>query len=283
MTNGMLKMKIAHMAGALGISVILLSGCSEKAPSGQVIATVDGQDITRRDLLTEFGASNAARGVDIAAVQPALVEELVNRKLMVAQAKREGIDKTPEYLAAQQRSQDLSLVQQLVETWVGKQPPADAAELDRFVAANPQMFANRRVLVLDQIVTPAAGVDAKALEPLDTMEAIVAYLRERNHGFQRGTGQIDTISLPREAADNIQALAPGVPFVTSRGDQLVIAVVTENRPQPVPPEEQRALAAKALQQQQMQKTVAQRLETLRVGTKIEYQQGFAPAARPAGR
>lgn len=267
----------------LGIAAAatLLAGCNkDKTPSGQVVATVNGADITRRDLASELNAANLPRGTDVAAVQPAVMSELVSRKLIVDQARREGIDKTPDYMAASQRAQDVLLAQAMVAKWVGQPEKPDAATLDRFIADNPQRFGERRVFLLDQIQTDAKGIDPKALGPINTMDGVIEYLRSKNHPFQRGRSTLDTAGLDPAAAKEITGLAPGMPFVTTRPGGLVISVITATQPQPVPADRQREIAAQLVRQQNVQKLVADKLKSLKAGAEIEYQKGFAPPADP---
>lgn len=274
----MTKRNGATVLGIVAAAVLLTACNKDKTPSGQVVATVNGADITRRDLATEVNAANLPRGTDMAAVQPAVMNELVSRKLIVDQAKREGLDKTPDYVAASQRAQDVLLAQAMVAKWVGQPEQPDAAALDTFIADNPQRFAERRVLLLDQVQTEAKGIDPKALGPINTMDGVIAYLKSKNHPFQRGRSTLDTGGLDRAAANEIAGLAPGMPFVTTRPGGLVISSVVGAQPQPVPADRQREIAGNLLRQQNVQKLVADKLKSLKAGAEIEYQKGFSPPA-----
>src|SRR5262245_56439808 len=72
---------------------LLLHGCS---PSGRVVARVDGKPILESDLV------HTARSVPAYTLDPspqgkrALLDEVVNRRLVVDEARRRGLDKSPE-------------------------------------------------------------------------------------------------------------------------------------------------------------------------------------------
>lgn len=271
----------AALLGGIGLSLTLVACGGDKAPTGQVIASVNGEDITRRDMQAELQAAKAPKDADIKALQPAIADRLVNRKLMVAEAKKQGIDKTPEYLAAEQRQRELLLASLLADRWAGKVEPAQSSAVDAYIAANPQMFANRKILAVDQIRAKADAVPPKELEPLTTNDQVAALLQARKAQFQRGRGTLDTATIPAPLAQQIMALAPGMPFVVVENGLLVSNSVLAVRDAPVPEAQRPTLATQVMRQQEAQKTIEAQVKSLKTGAKIEYQPGFAPPAAKA--
>jgi peptidyl-prolyl cis-trans isomerase C len=267
-----------HLAVA-GMAAMMLSGCGSKTPNGQVIATVNGDDITRRDLAAELQANKAPATIDIKAVQPVVTEQIVNRKLLVEEAKRQGLDKTPDYLAAEQRSQELILAQQLVSKWASQITQPSDADLQGFIDSNPQMFANRKVFALDQLRTSASGIDPKQLEPLKTMDQVIAFLQSKSHQFKRGHASLDSVTIPKAAFDQLTALPPGMPFINIANGELIASVITGAEDNPVTGPDQNALAKAAMQQQAIGKSVTDQVKSLKAAAKIDYQPGYAPAAK----
>ena len=82
-----------------------LSGAG-KAPTGQVVATVGGKEITLLELQAELAG---AQGLDAkahkAAEQQAL-RMIVARTALAEEARKEALDKTPEFVLLQQRTTD---------------------------------------------------------------------------------------------------------------------------------------------------------------------------------
>ncbi len=265
----------------LGTAALALASCGAKTPSGQVVADVNGDEITRRDITTELGQSGLGTGVDMKTVQPALVERLVNRKLLVEQAKRDGLDKTPEYLAAEQRAKEILLASNLIEQWASKLGDPTDADLQAFITENPQMFANRRALQIDQLVTSAQGIDPKKLVPLTSNDQLAALLTSMQHPFKRGNVTIDTATLPKKMADQIAGLPAGMPFVFNRAGTLLMNAVIGSRDLPLPEADRKTVAVNALKQRNAGDAVSNQIKSLRASAKIEYQRGFAPPATPA--
>src|SRR3978361_1170827 len=93
----MVRNKAKMMAGAAALLVVL-GGCSKK-PGGQVVAVVNGEEITQQELNVELQNAHIPQGVDQKKVMPALLQRVVDRKLINQLAKNDGLDKTPAYLA----------------------------------------------------------------------------------------------------------------------------------------------------------------------------------------
>ena len=269
-------------AKALCAAVLTLAGCSRGAPTGQVVANVNGEEITRRDLEAELGGVQIDPAT-MKKVQPLAVEQIVNRKLMVAEAEREGLAKSPDFLAAERRGRDVLLLEMLQRREAASSRAPDPGAVRAFIAANPQMFLGRRILHVDQIRTTVQGLDSKALAPLTSMDQIAAYLNAQNKQFERVPSTIDTASLSRDVVRKIDALAPGMPFVGRRGDLAVINAITGSDASPVPPEQQQAAATRAIREAATGKALEAKLKSLRRSAKIEYQPGFAPPPPDTGQ
>ncbi|MDP9086633.1 MAG: hypothetical protein M3N02_07715 [Pseudomonadota bacterium] len=91
----------------------LLAACHPSLPSGQVIAVVDGVDVTLAELNAEARARNLAIGTD-RAQRDLAIDDLVKRRLLVRAAEARGLDRTPEFILAERRAHDILLAQQLI-------------------------------------------------------------------------------------------------------------------------------------------------------------------------
>jgi hypothetical protein len=95
------------------IAATLLTACNPEVPTGQVIAVVNGEEITTAELNAEARARNLTIGTD-AAQRDLAIADLVKRKLLVQAAEGRGLDRTPEFVVANRRLRDILLAQQLV-------------------------------------------------------------------------------------------------------------------------------------------------------------------------
>jgi peptidyl-prolyl cis-trans isomerase C len=92
----------------------LVAGCHAK-PTGQVVATVDGDEITLTELNAELATMQIPANADKKLVQNAALERIVERKLLANAARQDGIDQNPEFIVRRQQLEDALLVQLLAK------------------------------------------------------------------------------------------------------------------------------------------------------------------------
>ena len=257
-----------------------LAGC-HRTPTGQVVATVDGTEITRRDLVTELKALGGRSDADLKAVQSSLVTTLVDRQVLIDEAKRQKLDKNPDFLAAEKRQNDVLLATMFAQSLAAHAKAPDPEAVRSFIAGNPQMFGGRKILLTSQASAAAAGISPQAIAPLHGQQAVLDYLKAHNIPYNQRTATIDTLSLPKDLADKLLALPPGEPLAIANGGVIVFTTVLSSRDAPVPPNQQEKLAASVMQRQMVAKAVQDQVKQLRNGADIKYLPGFGPAKTPA--
>jgi len=272
-----------HIALALVAVVAALSGCQKKV-GGQVAATVNGEEITQIQL------NGALRGVSPAALTNAkdkqaaingVLQQLVDRQILVQQAKADGVDKQPEYAVELQKLQDELTIRMLAAKVAQDIPKADDGAVVKFIGDNPQMFAARQLYALDQIGFPIPKDKAvlTALQPAHTLDAIIAVLNANHITFNRGKGQLDSATLPPEVIKHIASLPAGEPLIMPQNGQVVVAVVTGTSAAPVGDEQAKGIATNMLREKAVREAMDARLNQGRLTAKVSYGPGFAAPAK----
>src|SRR3546814_9641313 len=84
-------------------------------------------------------------------------------------------------------------------------------EIDKFIADNPLMFANRAILTVDRIqfALPSSPAQIKALENDHSMDAVAARLTHMEIEFRREPPQIAAAVLGPQRMQPISALPDG--------------------------------------------------------------------------
>jgi EpsD family peptidyl-prolyl cis-trans isomerase len=258
------------------LAVIILAGmsvgCSKKAAEGQVVAVVDGEEVTRRDLAGEPGATAMSDGDAARSSLGVVLQGVVDRKLAAAEAQRLALDRTPQYVAQAKRLDEVMLSRTLFDRWAAEMPEPDKRAIARFVAANPQRFDGRKLFLVDRIETVMGQGQSAALAPLQSNDAIAAYLDSRSQSYRRERVVLDSSTLPLALYRRLLAQAPGNPLAIGKGDNLVALAVIEARDAPLNAAEGAAEAVKAIKQQAVQSKLA----TLRKSADITYQAGYRP-------
>ncbi len=281
MTNGGGAMRRFGLVATVALGVAL-AGCSKK-PTDQVVAIVNGEEISMPELNAELGNAQVPPGVDKKVVQQQLLQRLVDRRLLAQAAKDQGLDRDPAFIVEQRRVMESLLVEKLAKRTNDTIPVPTAADIDKFIAGNPSLFGGRQLYGVDQIAfqTPADASKLKALEPAKTMDEVTAVLRQLGITFQRANRVVDSATVPPEQMQKILSLPKGEPFVVPSQGQVTVNVITGGKAEPLPDTQARAMAVRALRSQSLAKLGEARLKEARTKGKVEYQDGFAPA-KPAG-
>ena len=268
--------------GALSLLAagLTLQGCNAGAPKGQVVAVVNGQEITYQDLSAEARAGRVQH-----ADPKALLQKVLGRVLLAQDGHSRGLDRYPGYPSDIARLQQTFLAERVVQTRI-KPPTASpsADDVRAFMLAHPFIFANRMRVELDELhYQNGAGV--KGLEQMSDLTEVTTRLKELSVPFDRQTHTVDTADLPAALAQRFTSSAPGqLTFIKTPTDS--IAMVVKGRTAVNMPDDQaQALAVRLMGQADTQKQIATMLTGLEARAKITYQKGFAPTppgAQPAG-
>lgn len=266
---------------ALG-SALLLGGCGSAAPTGQVAATVDGDEVTLTELNTELGNVKVPENADKKLVQRQLLQRVVERKLLANAARKDGLDQTPEFIVRRQQLEDALLVQLLSQKVARGIKAPSPGDIDKFMTSNPSMFANRTVYAVDQIrfETPSRDEYMKQLAVAKTMPEVVAALDRLSIKYQRGNVQVDSAQVPPQLLAQIQKVPAGEPFVIPAGNMVTVSLITGTTAAPLAGEQVRPLATNAVKNMELTKALQARLKSEQAQAKIEYQPGFSPPPAP---
>jgi len=268
-------------ATALIATCWMMTGC-EKKPTGQVVAVVNGEEITLQELNTELSELKIPENADKKEARRAVLQQIVNRRLLAQAAKTDGVDRDPAYISAQRRLSEQLLVSMYGKKAMDTVGVPGTAEINKFMAQNPTLFSQRTLYKLDQIQfeMPADPKSLKALEGAHTMDAVAEILTKMGVKFARGAGSFDSGKIPPQMLKQILALKPGEPFIVPAGEagKGLVNVITGSTPIAIPQDQARALAAQAYRNQALGKLGEQRLNEAKAKAKIEYQPGYEPPA-----
>jgi EpsD family peptidyl-prolyl cis-trans isomerase len=268
------------------VALLLLAvGCNQGPPKGQVIARVNGEEITIAELNEEARARSVV-GANDPAVRGALLQDLIDRKLLAQEAVQEKLDRSPQHLIASQRMKEVLLAEQLLASVGNDLRPLSTAELQEFTAANPTAFDRRTLLSVDQITFPRPSDPAliqrlKAAKALTEIEMI---LQEAALPQERSVKTWDSAVLPEASMKLLLGAQPGKPFLLPHGNSLIMGEVLSSLTQPIEAEQRLRLASERLARERKDRSMRQMLEALRANAQIIHAERFAPnRAAPAPR
>ncbi|OYU15602.1 MAG: hypothetical protein CFE37_04545 [Alphaproteobacteria bacterium PA4] len=273
------------------LGLLALSACdkSGKAPEGQVVATVDGKEVTIHELNAELALmGNATGNAPRKLVESVALARVIERKMLSQEAVSRKLDQNPQFLLAQTRTNEGLLVQALQADVQKKVPEITREAAQKFIAENPPVFGDRKIFTLDQIqFLRPANIDQLPLKDAKTMADVERVLTDANIEFRRAPQQLDSLTvnpaLTKEIL-RISATANGEPFIFSDQPQgapapvIYVNNITNTSTQPFIGEKAIAYAQNVLQRQETQKRLAAELKKVQEAfkPKIVYGKGYGP-------
>jgi peptidyl-prolyl cis-trans isomerase C len=259
------------------VMAVAISACNKKA-EGQTVAVVNNEEVTASELNALLSNSNSAAGSDTKAARAAALQNLIDEKLLVQQARSDGLDKSPEFLNQQRRMNDELLIKMLVSRKLNTSQLPSADTINGYEAAHPGMFANREILTLQQVLyaLPKNPAVTSQIAAAKTIDEIAQVLTSNGIQFTKNTRKIDTAIFPQGIYAQIMALKAGEPFVAPGGDRAVASVIVARDPAPITGDAARQVALNAMRRDDTQQILQDRVKSLRATAKIQYQPGFEP-------
>ena len=264
---------------AIGL-VMMVSACNKKA-EGQTVAIVNGEEITAAELNAELAGARVPEGVSKDQARARILQSMVDRRIVAQQAKKDGIDKSPDFLNRQRRMNEELLINMYASRQIDTAQLPSAQEVQRYELGRPEMFSKREQWNLEQLRfrAPTNAAVRKQLADAMSMEAVVKALTDAGIEFTRQKNRLDTAVIPHDLYGRLATSKPGEPFIIPVGDLMVASVVTSREPAPLAGEQARPVAVAAIRREQAAKLMQARLKALRQAAKVEYKEGYAPAKK----
>lgn len=262
--------------------VATLSACDRK-PEGQVVAVVDGREITIEELNGELPQTVGREDADSSARNAAL-QQVVDRVLLAEAAREMNVDTSPEFILREKKLRETLLVQMLNEKLAREVKDPSSQDIDKMIADNPQAFAGRTVFALDQLVFAApkrTGI-IEALGPTKTMDDVVAVLNRSGIKFNRGSATVDSASLTPAMFAEFKRVGSSEPMVIPAGSTITVAKIMAARPVPISGDPARPVAGTGYKREKTQERLREVLKSARKGADITYQTGYGAPQGPAG-
>ncbi len=210
----------------------LLAGCGSKdeAPSGQVLATVNGEEITMADIRGEMGMNES----NDRNIQAQALDRIIVRKLLAAEARKQKLDETPQAAVLKVQAEETALAQLLARKVTEGVPKVSDDEINEFMRSFPASITNRRLLSVEQFFVPTIPQKVREeIAKVKTMEAAEGILNANKVVFRRTVGNIDTITLDPGVAERLVATEANDIYIMPMGQSVEIGRIVTSRTEPL--------------------------------------------------
>lgn len=260
-----------------GAAFIALHACSSE-PTGQVVAVVNGEEITQQELNAEISELPAPPVGDKEAIRRQILQQIIDRRLMAQVAKEDGLDRDPMYVIRERRLKEELLVQMYGVKTADTVRVPDASSVKKYLADNPGKFSQRTAYLVDQISFdfPSDAKILKALEADKSLADVEETLKSFNIDYSKGANSMDSGNIPTPVLNQILALPAGEPFIIPMQGKVVVSVITGRQPVPTTEQQASPMAAQSMRAESIGKVLRTRLDEAKAKANISYQDGLAP-------
>ncbi|MFD1610319.1 SurA N-terminal domain-containing protein [Sphingomonas tabacisoli] len=278
--------KIVTTALMVG-TALLVAGCGKKGEGdlekGQVVATVDGKDITVHELNAELQGQQVPANLSPEQrkqLEQGALQQVVNRRILADIARERGLDKTPMYLLQERRAEEQILVQMLQRQMSAAVKQPSAADVSTFIAQNPDLFAERKIFTVDQIQfeMPRDPQILRKYQPLKTMDEVEAMLKQDGLQFRRAPSKLDVATANPDLVQQVLKMPKDEIFLIPAGRVMVANHITDTQVQPLTGPQAEQFATGLIQQRKFQELIKRDLEpkVKKAEGEVKYQAGFGP-------
>lgn len=265
---------------AIGFSLVFTACNSEpkEKKSGQALVSVNGKEVTMLQLNDELRRANV-RADQYEAASKQLLESLIARQLIVDEAIRNKLDRSPEVMQARERANAQIITQSYMQGVLSKIQKPTKAEIEEYYSQHPEIFQQRKQFDLSVVRLAAADFNEeikKFVDSAKSLDEVVGWLDKQKIQYARGLSSRSTTDLPMEMAKALQEKEKGTIFIINeQGNSLLMSVMAiVNAPISVAaatPQIERFL----LNRKHKEATEAE-IARLRAAAKVEYLGGTAP-------
>ena len=228
---------------SLLISTFLIGGCGKKEKANskesndQVVAKVNGKEITIHQLNFQLSQMGQMSQEQAKLVSKKVLANLVTQEMLKQKALESKLDQDPIVLQALAFSKDQLLAQAYLQKMIANAPKTSTNEIDLFYKQHPELFENRRIFRLQELVVNI-GKDKfseteATLKTIKDINQIATWLRDKNYPFTVNSNVKAAEELPMELLNRLQGLKDGEILFVPNNKTFNILQVTASQTQPI--------------------------------------------------
>ena len=277
-------------ASSAVILVVLLAGCGKESgssTSSPVAARVNGDEISEQQVNFALARIGRVPPEQVKVASRQLVEQLIDQQLLTQKAMEKKLDQDPDVKTALEAARREVLARAYMEKSVtsGVTRPS-SEEVKKHYAANPELFAERRIYRLQELgvkikpeFVPALSEQVAKATGLDD---VVGWLRAGNIAFNANAATRAAEQLPAEALPRVSKMKDGEIIVMQIMGQTTILQLAASQPAPLTEAAATPQIEQFLLNQRKNALATAELKQLRQSAKLAYEGRFAEAVAAPG-
>jgi EpsD family peptidyl-prolyl cis-trans isomerase len=268
---------------ALVVVAALAAGCSKddkKPMASQVAAQVNADEITIHQVNAVLARTAEVTPEAGSRAKKQVLERLIDQRLAVQQALRRKLDRSPEVLQALEAAKAEILARAFADEIARQLPKPTAEETKNYYAEHPELFAQRRVFLVEElnIASPAGGLAGlgEVVSKARTTQDVVAWLKSKDAKFTQHRGTRAAEQIPLEHLPRLHAMKEGeMQLIDAGGGRLQVLRVVASKTAPVDETAASARIQQFLFNRRVGEALAKEMKEVRGTAKIEYRGEFS--------
>lgn len=266
-------------------SAIVSTGCGKKdepeakKSETQVVAKVNSDEISIHQVnyqLSRMGQMNEAQSK---AAAKQILARLVDQQLLKQQALEAKLDRDPRILQVLESSKNEILAQAYLEQLMSKAAKPSTTEIDTFYSEHPELFENRRVFRLQELVVDVkkdkyAEVES-SLKSIKGINEIATWLKDNNYPFTANSNVRAAEQLPLELLKKMQALKVGDVVLVPTERSLNIVHIAASQSAPIARDKATPIIEQYFMNQNKTNLAKKEIADLNAKAKVEFVGAFA--------
>lgn len=267
-----------------GLLALGLSACDRKdaeKPASQIAAKVNTGEISVHQINYILSRTNVGANTPETApkIRREILDRLVDQELAVEQAIEKKLDRSPDVLMAIENARREILARAFVEQITAALAKPTVDEAKKYYAEHPQLFAERRIYNIQEIVLPAnVGVADELREMLNSgkpMEDIANWLKGKDIKFAGGSATRPAEQIPLELLPKIHPLKAGEGLIMQSPQSITVMRLAASQSVPVSEDVALPRIQQFLANQRGAEAAKQEFKELKAKAKITYMGDFA--------
>lgn len=255
--------------------ISMMVGCQSKegaTPSSQVVAKVNGDEITVHQINAELQHLHGAIP-NTQTVTKKVIDGLVDRQLLVQEAIKLNIDRTPEV----QQLVDAARAQIYAQAYLSRKiesiKPASDADINQFIQSTPALFSQRKIFESTDVVfaNNPDKVDYQKLQAQVTnLEELKTWLETNHIAYDVAAEKLPSEALPSQALSMLAQVKQGDLLFMRDDLKVIVRSVNNIVESPLNESQSVAVAQKIINNKQREQFIQNELSRLRKLSKIDY-------------
>lgn len=261
--------------GTVLISVLGFSACNsepKEKKSGQALVSINGKEVTVLQLNDELKRSGV-RADQYEAASKQLLESLIARQLIVDEALRTKLDRTPDVMQARERANAQVIAQAYLQSIASKIAKPTKSEIDEYFQQHAEYFSQRKQfdMTVVRVATKEVSDELKGIvDTAKSIDEIIIWLDKHGVQYFRNLVSRSTTDLPFEMVAILREKNKGRIFIINEQENSLLISVNAVKDNPVSVTTAAGQIEKYLINQKYKQATDAEIARLRSLAKIEY-------------